>query len=267
MKLRQVIRSCVVMLGLTALCAQAQQEETEEYPFLSVSGHGEAVAAPDRAVVTLGATIQAEEASAAQQQVNETLRTALENIKALGVDDDQITTVGLSLHPVYAGEDDDDPRMRQQMQQAGKAREPRIVGYRATNTIRVQLEEVGKVGDVIDAAVKAGANQIEQVSFELKDDVELRKQALREAVDEARAKARTIADAMNVRLQAVQRVDEVGLRVDHPRMEFARYAMDAAVATPVQPGQVNVVADVTIRYRLGGVALEEGGNDGQRTED
>ena len=216
-------------------------------PMLTVTGEGESSARPDRAVVRLGAAAQAESASAAQEQVNQVMQAAIEAIRAAGIREEMISTAGIALYPVYS---DHTPRPMPAGQQ--RPPEPRIVAYRASNGVRVIVDDLSKVGDVIDEGVKAGANQIEELSFQLKDDTAARRNALTSAAKQARAKADAIAQAMGLRIDSVIDVTEGGVHVLRPRMELARAgvaAMDAA-GTPVQPGQVDVQATVTVTYRV-----------------
>ena len=125
------------------------------------------------------------------------------------------------------------------------------MAYRASNTVQVEVDDLKKVGDVIDAGMKAGANRIEGVSFDLKDDTAARENAIREAIKEARAKAQTMAAALNVKLGTVHQVQEGGVHLVRPQMmAYDRAVAGAAAATPVQPGQVHVQASVSVTYRL-----------------
>jgi len=237
--------AAIVCLLIAAVGAQqtAPTNQAQEPPILTVSGQGKVMAKPDRAILQLGAVAQAPEASAAQEQVNQIMQQALEAIKALGIAEENITTVGLNLYPVYE-EERPEPRRTQ---------EPRIAGYRAGNTIRIQIDNLEQVGDVIDAGVNAGANQIEGLSFELKDDLPQRLEALRLAVQEAREKAQTMASAADMKLGGVRDMQEGGVNVFRPERRFAArqaMAMEMDMGSPVQPGQVQVEANVTVSYDL-----------------
>jgi uncharacterized protein YggE len=107
------------------------------------------------------------------------------------------------------------------------------------------------VGTVIDAGLKAGANQLEGVQFLLRNELPAREQALKEAVQEARGKAQTMADALRVNLAEVIEASEGGVSVV-PRIEakFSTAAATAPDSTPVSPGEISVRASVTIRYRI-----------------
>lgn len=207
-------------------------------PTIVVTGRGEVSQRPDTAVVRLGAVAQADTAAAAHTQVNQAVAASIEKIRALGVPDERISTAALSIYPVYA-----------EQQPGRQPVEPRIAAYRASQTIRVELDDLTRVGPVIDTAVASGANQFEGLSFELRNDAEARQQALRRATREARAKARVMADALEVSLGDLHQATEQGAVVPVVRQEFmVRAAMDAA--TPIEPGQVRVEASVTLTYLI-----------------
>ncbi len=244
-----------VLLGvavLTALSsipvfaqASAASDDEKLVPSLTASGRAEASAEPDRAVVRFGAVAQAETASAAQKEVNKVMQAGVAAMKKLGIPEASLRTVGINLDPVYS----QPPRGGAD---AARPFVPKVVAYRASNTLQVELADITKVGPVIDAGVAAGANNVEGLSFQLKDDTKQRQEALRGAVREARAKADAIAAAMGVQLDSVLDVNEGGVNIIQPRMAFTGMAKiaDASFETPVQPGQVRVEASVTIRYRL-----------------
>lgn len=244
-------RSLTLLLAfVTFALPRAQAQVRDERPAalpptLTVTGDGESSARPDRAVVRLGATAQAETASAAQEQVSRVMQDAIAAIREAGIREEMISTSGLSLQPVYS----DQPPIP--IEGRREPPPPRIVAYRANNSVRIVVDDLAKIGDVIDAGVKSGANQIEDLSFQLKDDAAARREALASAAKEARDKADAIAQAMGLRIEGVLDVSEGGVNVIRPRLEFARgaVAMDAA-ATPVQPGQVDVQASVTVTYRV-----------------
>lgn len=220
---------------------------TREPPSIVVAGRGQATAAPDRAVVRLGATAQAEQAQTAQDQVNAIVARAIDALKKAGIAESDIQTMDVSLHPVYS---DGGPIPLDQ--QGRRPREPRITGYRASNTVEVRVNDIGKVGAVIDAGVTAGANQLQGVSFELKDDATARAEALKRAIGKARADAQTIANALGVTLGPIDEALAGGRNEVFPQQRFAGMAMEAMAAggTPVQPGEIDVVATVTLRYRI-----------------
>ena len=215
----------------------AQQDD--QIPTLTVNGAGTVHVAPDEASVRLGITRQEPTAQAAQQETNRVANQILTAITELGIEQDRIQTSELRLTPVYA------PR------KPASQEEPRIVAYRASNVVSVRLDELSRVGPVIDAGLKSGANQLQGVRFGLRDDTKAREQALKEAVNEARRKANAIAEALNVRLLEVLQVNEAGISIRPVVVSEARMMRAADTATPVSPGQVTVNGSVSIRYRIG----------------
>jgi len=209
-------------------------------PVLIASGNASVMAVPDQATVRLGIVRQAAVAQTAQEQANTAAQEILNAVQKAGVSANQIQTARLVLTPVYA------PR-------APESRDaPRIVAYNATNTISIRLDNLSIVGAVIDAGLKAGANQLEGVVFGLRNDLPSRQQALRQAVEEARSKAQVMAEAARVGLGEVLEVSEGGVSILDHEPVLAGRVMAAAVAPPVSPGEIEVRASVTIRYRITG---------------
>ena len=227
------------------LAAQGDGGDRPKIPAITVSGSGEVHVDPDLAVVRLGVLAQNEDASAAQQEANRVARGILDGVEALGVPADAVQTSRLVLSPVY-----EQPRPQD------RSREPRISAYRASNVVSVRLTDLTKIGPVIDAAVKAGANQVEGVDFQLEDDTSARQDALTAAVQEARGKAATIASALGVSLGPVLEANEGGVSIDVPRFNAAprMLAMEARAPepTPVSAGEITVSAQVTLRFRING---------------
>lgn len=209
-----------------------------EMPSLTVTGNGEVRAVPDFATVQLGVTRQEETARPAQEQANAVMQRIITAVTGLGVPREKIQTSQLTLHPVHSN------------LLTNERGELRIVGYRATNTVSVRLEKLSLIAPVIDAGLGAGANQLEGVSFGVKDDLPLRQRALSEAVREARAKATAISNALGVQITGVQEVTEGGVSFRPLVLGRQAMAMEAGAATPVSPGQITLNATVTIRYRL-----------------
>src|SRR5262245_7068859 len=208
-------------------------------PVIVVSGTAQVFVAPDQATVRLGIVRQSANAQAAQEQANAVAQEILSAIVKAGVMTSLIQTMRLVLSPVYAPRSPDSRDA------------PRIVAYNATNTVSVRLENLSLVGPVIDAGLKAGANQLEGVQFGLRNDLPSRQQALKQAVEEARSKAMTMADALRVNLAEVLEASEGGVSIIADRVELlAARAMAVAAETPVSPGQIQVNATVTIRYRI-----------------
>ena len=239
--LSAVLGAALLMPGL-ALGQEAVDSgrRRRQVSVLSVSGRGEVRVKPDMATVNFGVQTRASTADEAQASTNKLMTATIDAIKKMGIEAKNIQTKGISLRPIYP------PR------KPGSTELPKIIGYDASNQISVRVENIKRVGQVIDVGLAGGANQFQGVSFGLRERDAATQKALTKAVRQARAKAKTIAEALGVKLDGVQDVSEGGISLPQPRyfagVELAR----KAVSTPVQPGELTVSAQVTIRYRLAG---------------
>ncbi len=207
---------------------------------LTVLGHGEVAATPDEAVVRLGAVAQAEKAGMAQDQVNAAVQNLLKAIRSLGIAEEKISTVELSLTPVYGS---------RAQGATGRESEPLVIGYRAGNIVKVKIDDMKILGKVVDAGLAAGANKVEGISFGLKDDGEHRRKALSLAAVDARSKAESIARAMGVQLAGIRSVTEGGVDLVRPQMDAAS-RLSAMGAAPIQPGQLQIRASLTVSFEI-----------------
>ena len=213
---------CLALFAPMKACAAAEAQP----PILSVSGSGMVQGAPDQAAITLGVVTRAAKASA--------IRSAL---TALGVEDADVKTEDYNFRPEYSRE-------------AGERSV--VVGYTASNVIRVKVRNVALVGDVVDAALANGANTIRSLEFSIRDTDALRKRALESAVKDAKSKADAIAHALGKSIVGVQHVSE-NTGMFQPRQSNAMMmkSMDAAAeSTPIDAGTLSLSADVHIDFIL-----------------
>ncbi len=231
-------RTLPILCGLLLAPAMALSQEPAP-PFLTVTGNGTVTVDPDQARVRIGVETEAPAARDAQLEANRIANAILGAMRDLGIRPEAVQTSRLILSPVY-----DRPSPSQER------REPRVVGYRATNTVSVELRDLTRIGPVLDAAIEAGANRIEGVEFGLQDDGEARRGALVAAVEDARTKAETITRALEVPLGPVMEIIDHGVSVPIPYRDAGGPMAMEAVATPVATGQISVSASLMIRYRL-----------------
>jgi uncharacterized protein len=235
-------KATLLLLVLTAMTSKAfgQQNREQPPPVIVVTGSAQVEADPDGATVRLGVVRQESTAQGAQEQANRTVQAVLAEIAKVGIPAQRIQTSRLTLTPVYASPRPDSKEA------------PRISAYSASNTVSIEVDNLTQIGPVIDAGLRAGSNQLEGVHFRLKNDLPVREKALKQAVMEARQKAETMAEALGVRLGAVLEAAEAGLSiVPKGQGGFVSLARAEATQTPVSPGQLEVSANVTVRYLIG----------------
>src|SRR5262245_11630189 len=177
--------------------AQAQTEPTAAIPVrtITVGGDGSAKVKPDTAQATVGVEVinkSLDEATSAAQQQIEAILAAL---KAQGVADEDIQTANYSISVEQLTGPDG--------QLTGE------VQYHVSNQVTVTVHDLDKVGQVLDAAIKAGANSVYGVNFTIADPTAAQSQAREDAVKKASAKAQELAQLNGVQLGDVLRVSEV----------------------------------------------------------
>jgi len=203
---------------------------------LDVTATGEANIAPDRAIVSAGVVQQGKTAREAMMG-NATLMTAVfDELEGAGIPKSDITTSQLSLQPQY------DYRDR---------RKPEITGYEVRNTVTVKSDDIEQIGPMLDALVRAGVNNINQVQFTVKDPKAARNQAREEAITEAKSKAKSMADAAGVKLGPLLSLSEGGgnFRPQPVMMRAAAMEMSSA-STPVSAGEQTLSVTVNLTYGI-----------------
>jgi uncharacterized protein YggE len=201
---------------------------------VTVTGDATVQAQPDTAVVTVAVVTQNTSASEAQSENASKTDAVVRAVKTASGAGAEVKTAGYSLQPQYVYKE---------------GAPPTITSYVARNAITVTTETLERVGAIIDAATRAGANNVDGLAFTLRRDETARAQALSAATREATAKARTVAEALGGRVVRVIEVQEGGAIVrplvtnDSSNFVRARAAQDA---THVEPGSLDVYAQVTL---------------------
>lgn len=218
---------------------------------IMVNGAGEANARPDQATVNLGTEVQAITAGDAQAQNAARINAVTQAVRGAGIPPESIQTSNVSLTPITRDRTRPEPVPSGPTAPGGPtaSAEPGIVGYRAGATIRVKVAGVDQTGAIIDAAVKAGANEVQGIQFSIKDESGLRAQALTRAVADARARADALAGAVNGRVTGVETIVEAGAVVPpRPGPVAQAAAARAADAIAVEPGEQTVQAQVSVTF-------------------
>lgn len=201
---------------------------------IRVRGTGRVERTPDVATVTLGAQVQAAGAREAQQLAGERMRNVLVAVSGAGVEQADITTERVSLEATF---DHSGPT-------------PRSTGYQATQTLHIRVGDLAALGEMVDAAVTAGANQVAEVTLGLADPAAARAEARALAMADARRAADDLAEAAGVRLGLPVAIVEDGAdRAPGPvRFRMAEAAM--ADGTPIAAGRTTIEVSVLVTWAL-----------------
>ena len=226
-----------LLAGVLAAPAAAQPVPAPLPPpdrhVVHASGEGTIKRAPDRAWFTVTAESRARTPQAAQKQNAQVMSAVLEKLRGAGLPADAIQTRSYDLQPEY---DFNDGRQT-------------LRGYVARNTVEVRVDELARVGELLDIAVSAGATSVGQVRFDLKEREAAEREALRLAVQDARRRAEAMASAAGLSIASVLRIDEQrvgGVPPPMPLMMEMRSAQSADAAPPVAPGELEIRARVAL---------------------
>ena len=203
---------------------------------IQVAGNGEAQAAPDLAVLSLAIETHASSAADAAGRNGALAQKVSDALRAKLGDKGKTWTGGYSLIPEY--ENETRPNAK-----------PVIIGYQAQNTITVQTGALDLVGPLIDSAIAAGANRVNSLDFNLRDDTHARNQAIAMAAKDAQAQAQALAAALGLKLGPILSATTVSSVGPQPVM-FRAALTSTMGATPVQPAEVSVPATVSLTYQI-----------------
>ena len=208
---------------------------------ITVSGNGEVSATPDRARLAMAVEITKPQLKDAQAEANRIVRDYLAQARALGARDEDISTAGLSIRSEY---DYSKPGTR------------KFIGYHVTRSITVVVHDLDKIGDYLQRATDAGINSMSDPVLESSKAEELQRQALVKAAEDARAKAKVLADTLGVKLGSVHTLDaSSSMQNPSPPQPMMRVKAMAANLSGNEDmgfaaGQINYDATLTADFDL-----------------
>ena len=225
--------AAIALALLTSASAYAQTPPPPAETSVVVStGEGIVKHAPDRAWVTIAAESRAKTPGEAQKLNADAMSAVMQKIKGASIPAEAVRTASYDLQPEF-----DYANGKQTLR-----------GYLARNAVEVRVDDLAKLGPVIDVSVGAGATSVSNIRFDLKDRTAAEQAALKLAIADARAQADTAAQAAGVKVERIVRL-EVHRESPgpQPRPMMMRSDMSAAGAQPqMSPGELEVRAMVTL---------------------
>lgn len=228
------------VLPQAALAQTASQAEDAMFraTTLNLSAYGETRVAPDMATINLGVNVEAATAQEAMRANATRMNQVIAALKKAGIAERDIQTSNLNLSAQYAYEQNQPPR---------------LTGYQASNQVTIRVNDLGRLGAAVDATVSAGANQVNGISFGLKDSTAAENAAREAAVRALAAKADLYAKATGHRVARLVSLSEAGGYAPQPMPMFKTARMESALAadaTSVSGGELAVRIDITGLYEL-----------------
>jgi hypothetical protein len=210
---------------------------------ISIQGSGKVSAVPDIATLNFGVqTGRQKTAAGAMKMLTDDMTAVIEAMADAGVEEKDIRTQYLNLNPAYDWNE-------------GKRIEK---GFEATQSLVVKVRDLDQISAVLDAAIKAGANQAGSVGFTIDDPDILREQARAEAIEDAKMKALKLAADLDVTLGSMQGFwEDAGYGGPQPMMMRAEsidgsggYGGGGMKAPPIPAGEQEIMVNVNITYKI-----------------
>ncbi len=204
---------------------------------ITVPGSGRVRVAPDVAELRLGVSIFRPSVAEARQEAASTMANVLAAVVAADIAPPDVRTALLSVQPRYDYRDD---------------KAPSLTGYEMSNAIEVTVRDLGRLVDVIDGSLRAGATSLDSLSFRLSDPVPAEREARERAMASARDHAAVLARAAGLKITGVASVVEDGVGVPRPFAGAEKMMMVADASTPIESGSLEVAVEVTVSYTTAG---------------
>ncbi len=229
----------ILTMGLALVLMLSPLSALAENAQVTVSGTGVINIKPDTATITLGVSETAKGAVEAQATVNKKIAAVKKALIKEGAKEEDISVSDLSVWGNYDYSGDTQ----------------KLTGYTASHTLNITTADMDAVGPLIDAALGAGANQLQGVAFTAENNDAAYDQALKLAVEKAREKAEVLAAAAGLKLGALETLAEGDTYNYGPYVNAKYAAADGAgegAPTQVDTGSVTVSATVTAVFSLEG---------------
>jgi uncharacterized protein YggE len=222
----------VWLVAASPAIAQVSSPQASEGPVVVTAGEGVIKRAPDRAWVRIVAESRARSPREAQKLNADAMSAVMARLKSFALQPDAIQTSSYDLQPEY-----DYVNGRQTLRD-----------YVARNSVEVRVDDLARLGEIMDASVGAGATSISGVRFDLRDRSAAEREALKLAVADARSRADAAASGAGMRVERVLRIEEQRSAMPPPPrpMVMAMRAEAAEPTTPIAPGELEIRSQVTL---------------------
>jgi hypothetical protein len=233
-----IIALALTITGCSASPGSSTSETTSSTTAtITVTGFGKARANPDRASVNVGVIVVEEDIARAVEESNEIIARITDAVMGLGVEEADIQTTNFSIW----GEDQWD-------RETGLRMEERL--YRVESTIQINVNDTERIGEILEASITSGANNVYGLNFGIQDPSSLAAEARVRALDDAQQRAQHIAQELGVSLGEVQRTVDISGASMVPYFESTGYDMGGGGAPPISEGSMTVSVSIEVTFEI-----------------
>ena len=203
---------------------------------ISVSSTGKVTVLPDVGYISLGIETKDPDVKIAEDDNSEIMDAIMSALAKFDIEETDIETVGYNIYPQYEEYNDEKPST-----------------YVVSNTIEVTVKNLEDMSKIIDAAVEAGANRTNSIRFDVLDREASYNEALKDAVEKAKARAEVLAEASGLKIVGVLTVSESGSMPSYYYADTMTYAMaeDAkASSVSISTGDLDISASVSVTFEV-----------------
>ncbi len=236
-----LVFSLLIVLILLFATMINEKISPSENNLITVTGFGEVYTVPDIGIITISVKTENKTVELATDENNKKINNIVSFLKGEGVEEKDIKTTNFNINPVYSWNPDSGERKQD--------------NYEANQGITVKIRDISKSGKIISGATEQGANHISNLSFTIDDDEELKNQARKIAIDNAKTKAKILEDQLGIKMIKIINFSE-GTYAPSP--SYDQYSasglmkqMESKIAAPeIQAGENLITSTVTITYSI-----------------
>lgn len=221
-------------IALSSLVSGYALAESPDFPHLVTTGYGEVVAKPDMAEFSVKVVETEPSAEKAKHAVDSVVEKYLVGLKKSGMAADNIHSSNLYLAPQY---------------RYPKNQKPQLIGYQASRSIHVVVNDLSKLNGYLDLALKDGITQVNNIQLKVKDEAKFQRRARMAAIKDANAKANSLAKGFDTHLGKVWQIDYNA--PNNPPVLMRAMAMDSRKQNDSYQDSSIVIRDrVNVIYKL-----------------
>lgn len=240
----------IVLTFSTFVGALNKMEEKKNNPAgnrITVNGTGEVYAKPDLAMMDFSVITEKKTVEDAVSENTQKMNSIIDSMKSLGVEEKDLKTTNFSINPQYEYRDEF-------IAYYGKNRV--LTGYRVSQNLEIKIRDLAKIGEIIEKATSAGANEAGDLYFTVEDRDQLEKQAKALAIEEAKKEAEELAGQLGIKLGRITNFYENSYAPPYysDSLEKSDIAMGlgaaSSIAPDIQTGENKISASVSIIYEI-----------------